>query len=255
MDTSIIGPTGVEERFPLFQIGPMLKGKVTEAIKNDPILNAKFQFMKAGMTRFSPEVMFALTDLGYKIVAPFARCRDKVIFSNGGVLFIASKNYVEGRYFDISKLKDSDGIQIPTDEVIGFDKNITNLDNIKNGIADDNGYVDSTFLDKYTENDVGTDSIDLLASLLLMNDMLFSERLYKDVLSSRKKKTDLEYITSKPNCICVERVGDKFSLSYVSENLGKVGNFIQKLKDQQLIAKYDVLPVPSTELVVQEEND
>ncbi len=48
-----------------------------------------------------------------------------------------------------------------------------------------------------------------------MNDMLFSERLYKDVLSNRKKMTDLEYITSKPNCICIKRDGDKFNLSYL----------------------------------------
>ena len=86
-----------------------------------------------------------------------------------------------------------------------------------------------------------------------MNDMLFSERLYKDVLANRKKQTDLQYMTSKPNCICVKRDGEKFSLSYVSDNLGKVGNFIQKLKDNKLIAKYDVLPVPSTELVIQED--
>jgi hypothetical protein len=83
--------------------------------------------------------------------------------------------------------------------------------------------------------------------------MLFSERLYKDVLSNRKKMTDLEYITSKPNCICIKRDGDKFNLSYVSDNLGKVGNFIQKLKDEHLIAKYDMLPTPSTDLTVPED--
>lgn len=253
MDTGIITPTGVEEKMPLFQIGPYLTGAVREAIAKDMMANAKFQFMKQKMTRFSPEVMFALTDLGYKIVAPFARSRDNVLFSNGGSLFVASKNYVFGRYFDPDKLKDIDGIQVPTDETIGFDKNIANIDNIKNGIVDNNGYVDSTYLDNVTAKEPGVDSNDLLASFLLMNDMLFSERLYKDVLANRKKQTDLQYMTSKPNCICVKRDGEKFSLSYVSDNLGKVGNFIQKLKDNKLIAKYDVLPVPSTELVIQED--
>ena len=253
MDTGIITPTGVEEKMPLFQIGPYLVGVVREAISKDMLANAKYQFMRSKITRFSPEVIFALTDLGYKIVAPFARSRDNVLFSNGGSLFIASKNYVFGRYFDPEKLKDVDGIQVPTDEVIEYDKNITNIDNIKNGIVDNNGYVDSTYLDKVTEKDPANSSNDLLASFLLMNDMLFSERLYKDVLSSRKKMTDLEYITSKPNCICIKRDGDKFNLSYVSDNLGKVGNFIQKLKDEHLIAKYDMLPTPSTDLTVPED--
>ena len=253
MDTGIITPTGVEEKMPLFQIGPYLTGAVREAIAKDMLANAKYQYMRQHMTRFSPDVMFALTDLGYKIVAPFARSRDNVLFSNGGTLFVASKNYVLGRYFNPDLLKDKDGIQVPTDETIAFDKNIANLDKIQNGIVDNNGYVDSTYLDNVTEKDPNNNSNDLLASFLLMNDMLFSERLYKDVLANRKRQSDLEFITSKPNCICVKREGDKFSLSYVSENLGKVGNFIQKLKDEQLIAQYDMLAVPATDLAVQEE--
>ena len=254
MDTGIITPTGVEERMPLFQIGPYLVGVVRKEIAKDPILNAKYQFMKKVITRFSPDVMFALIELGYKIVAPFARSRDNVLFSNGGALFVASKNYVMGRYYDPARLKDEDGTPVPTDEVIGFDKDLTNLDKMQNGIIDNNGYVDSTYLDKVTQNDPGQTSNGLLASFLLMNDMLFYESLYKDVLSNRKKQTDLEYITSKPNCICINKEGDKFSLSYVSENLGKVGNFVQKLKDNQLIAKFDMLPTPPTDLTVQEED-
>ena len=255
MDTGIITPTGVEEKMPLFQIGPYLVGVVRNAIKDDMILNAKYQYMRQCITRFSPEVILALTDLNYKIVAPFAKSVNNVLFSNGGALFMASKNYVCGRYFKPEQLPDSDGYPIPTDEMIKYDKELANIDNIQCGIIDNNGYVDSTFLDPVTKVDPGRTSNVLLASLLLMNDMLFYEPLYKDALKNRKKMNDLEYMTSKPNCICIQRDGDKFNLSYVSDNLGKVGNFIQKLKDQQLIAKYDMLPAPSTDLTVQEEGN
>ena len=255
MDTGIITNEGMFEPLPLFQIGPRLEGTVREAIKKDPVANFEFQLMKSQMKRFSPEVMYAIVKLGYKIVAPFAKSRDNVLFSNGGTLFVASKNYVCGKFFEPDKLKDEDGIQVPTDEVIKYDPELTNIDNIDEGIIDEYGYVDSTYLSNATKNNVGKGNLDLLASFLLMNDMLFSERIYKDVLTDRKKKTDLAYITSKPNCVCIKRDGDKFSLSYVSENTGKVEKFIDRLKEEDKIAKYEMLEVPPTDLAVQEEND
>ena len=255
MDTGIITPTGIVEYMPLFQIGPYLTGVVREAVKKDPIMNSKYVFMKEKIRRFDTDVMFALTDLGYKIIAPFAKSRDNVLFSNGGTLFIASKNYVMGRYFNPELLKDSDGIQVPTDETIGYDIDLKDFADYKEGIIDNRGYVDSTYLDNVTNKTPGKSSNDLLASFLLMNDMLFSERIYKDVIANRKKQTDLEYLTSQPNCICIKRDGEKFNLSYVSENSGKVDFFIKELEKYGLIAKYDMLPTPPTDLTVQEEND
>jgi len=254
MDTGIITPTGVIEYMPLFQIGPYLTGVVREELKKDPIMNAKYVFMKEKIKRFDPNVIFALTDLGYKIIAPFAKSRDNVLFSNGGTLFVASKNYVLGRYFKPELLNDKDGIQVPTDETIKYDIDLMNLSEMNEGIIDNRGYVDSSYLDNVTEKTPGKTSNELLASFLLMNDMLFSEHVYKDVISNRKKQTDLEYLTSKPNCICIKRDGEKFNLSYVSENSGKVDFFIKKLEEYKLIAKYDMLPTPPTDLSVQEDN-
>ncbi len=255
MDTGIITPNGVFENMAMFQIGPYLTGVVREAIKTDMFLNAKYVFMKDKVTRFNPEVMFALTDLGFKIVAPFAKSRDNVLFSNGGALFVASKNYVLGRYFNPELLKDTEGIQVPTDEIIKYDPNLSNVDNITEGIIDDYGYVDSTYLSNVTNRQPGESRNELLASFLLMNDMLFNERLYKDVLVNRKKKTDLEFITSKPNCVCIKKDPNGFAISYVSDNTGKVGDFIKKLEEKNLIARYEMLPVPPQDLAVQEEND
>jgi len=254
MDTGIITPTGVVENMPLFQIGPYLTGVVREAIKKDMFLNAKYVYMKENMRRFNPDVMFALTDLNYKIIAPFAKSRDSVLFSNGGSLFVASKNYILGRYFNPELLKDKDGIQIPTDETIGYSSDF-DVEKMNEGIIDDLGYVDSGYLTNVTNTTPGQSNNELLASFLLMNDMLFSERIYKDALSNRKNKTDLEFITSKPNCICIKKTGDGFSITYVSENTGKVGALINKMEEDGLISQYEMLPVPPADLVVQEEND
>ena len=255
MDTGIITPTGGVQKLAMFQIGPYLEGIVTEAIKKDRQLEKDYEYMESIMSRFNPAVMFALVKLNYKIIAPFAKSINNVLFSNGGTLFAASRDYVQGRYFAPELLDDKVGIQIPTDETIGYDPNFTNISNIKSGIIDDLGYIDSTFLDNYTKNDPNHSSDELLASLMLMNDMLFKEYVYKDVLSHRKRKTDLEFITSKPNCVLIKREPEGFSISYVSDNNGKVGDFLKKLDNEGLIAKYDMLPVPPADLTVQEEND
>ena len=74
-----------------------------------------------------------------------------------------------------------------------------------------------------------------------------SEASYLEYLRQKAfYSSKLEYITSRPNTISAKKLDDgNISLQFVSENNGKVENFINRLREQDMLAEY--IPIKGNE--------
>ncbi len=74
-----------------------------------------------------------------------------------------------------------------------------------------------------------------------------SEASYLEYLRQKAfYSSKLEYITSRPNTISAKKLADgNISLQFVSENNGKVENFINRLREQDMLAEY--IPIKGNE--------
>lgn len=186
---------------------------------------------KGKITRFSSELEFCLHELGWMIFDPFCRGKDEVLFSNGKRSYIASTNYVSTPDFDRKKIDNEDvGFPLLTDEYVCYDSELKHYDKMDGGIIDEEGYVSSFFLP----------SMEDLATLELMHKMVGDEKTYTDYLMHKDEfSSSLEYLTSKKNVIGIKKLNDgKCTLEFVSENDGKVQQFIEELEREGYIEKF-----------------
>ncbi len=221
--TGVIDTKGKFHQLYFYKIEELCQVLTRKAIDENLDLRKKYNKMYHGkITRFSKDILFCLHELGWMIYDPFALGREEVLFSNGERAYIASLDYVQQPGFNRMDINNETvGFPLLTDKFIGY-KGLDSLDGIEEGIIDELGYVSSAFLP----------SLNDLATIILMFDMMKSEEVYRDYLEKRDVlKTPLEYITSKKNCISIKKLEDEtYTISYVTENDGAVQDFIDALE-------------------------
>ncbi len=222
---------------PFYEIEGLCDTIVKTAIEKSEELKMKYEKYKKNITRFSASFEFCLHELGWMLYDPFEIGNDEVLFSNGERCYIASVKFIKKEGFDRKKINYPEvGYPRLDDNTIGYDPNIS-ITSINEGIVDEYGYVDSKF----------TDSIDTLAEIEVMFENMKSEASYLEYLRQKAfYPSKLEYITSRPNTISAKKLADgNISLQFVSENTGKVENFINRLREQDMLAEY--IPIKGNE--------
>ena len=215
---------------PFYEIEGLCDAIVATAVAKSEDYRLKFEEYKKNITRFSASFEFCMHELGWMLYDPFCIGEDEVLFSNGNRCYVASVNYVSKEGFDRHSItNESVGYPRLEDSVIGYDPNIS-VDSIKEGIVDSKGYVDSSF----------TDSLNTLAEIEVMFDNISDEEAYLDYMRSKDQyATKLDYLTSKKNVIAAKKLDDgSVSIRYVSENDGKVADFIDSLKATDKVADF-----------------
>ncbi len=220
--TGVIDTKGKFHQLYFYKIEELCQVLTRKAIDENLELRKKYNAEYHGkITRFSKDVLFCLHELGWMIYDPFSLGREEVLFSNGKRDYIASLDYVQQPGFNRFEVDNEHvGFPLLTDSFIGY-KKLDSLDGIEEGIIDEEGYVSSAILP----------SLNDLATIILMFDMMRDEEVYRDYLENKDIfKTPLEYITSKKNCISIKKLEDEtYTISYVTENDGVVKDFIDAL--------------------------
>lgn len=222
---------------PFYEIEGLCEAIVDKATSLSSEYALKYEQYKKNITRFSPAFEFCMHELGWMLYDPFCEGNDEVLFSNGNRCFVASVNYVSKEGFDRKKIKHDDvGYPVLYDEVIKFDPE-TLSENIDKGIVDEQGFVSSTF----------TDDLQTLAEIMVMFVNMKDEDSYRSYMNSKDYyNTKLDYLTSRKNVIVATKLEDgSISLRYVSENDGKVQEFIDRLKNEGRLA--ELAPIISDE--------
>lgn len=215
---------------PFYEIEGLCEAIVNKACELSEEYKAKYEEYQKNITRFSAPFEFCLHELGWMLYDPLLTGKDEVLFSNGSRSYVATVNFVSSPDFNRKSINDENfGYPRLEDETIGFDPNIS-ITSINSGIVDSGGYVDSTF----------ADSIDTLAEIEVMMENIRSEEAYNEYMENRHLfPSKLEYITSRPNTLKAEKLPDgNISLQFVSENTGKVEEFIDRLKKTNMLAEY-----------------
>lgn len=210
---------------------------------------------KGKITRFSSELEFCLHELGWMIYNPFCEQVDEgpsfdpehpkgnVLFSNGKRTYISSGGYIMKPDFDRKSIDvEETGFPKLTDEYVGYDANLKDYDAMNAGIIDEQGYVSSFFLPSMEE----------LATLELLHKMIKDKETYEDYMLHKDEFANaLDYLTSQKNVIAIKKLNDgSCTLEYVSENDGKVQQFIDELKAKDKIAEFVPLVVEENHLKV-----
>lgn len=214
------------------------------AIDVSPELKEKYENeYKSKITRFSSELEFCLHELGWMILDPFCQGEKTVLFSNGHRSYVASTDYIKAPNFDRKSIDNNEtGFPILTDEYVSYDPELKDYDKMDGGIIDEQGYVSSFFMP----------SMEDLATLELMHKMIRDEKAYIDYLMHKHEfPSALEYLTSKKNVIAIKKLNDgSCTLEFVSENDGKVQDFIKKLESEGHIAEFVPLVAEENHLKV-----
>lgn len=222
---------------PFYEIEGLCRTIAEKSSELNEEYKARYEEYKTKITRFSPAFEFCLHELGWMLYDPFSIGEDEVLFSNGERCYVTSLEYVKTPGFKRASINEPNfGYPRLEDSAIGYDPNIS-ITSINNGIVDERGYVDSGF----------ADSIDVLADIEVMMENIKSEESYGTYMESRYLyPSKLEYLTSKPNTMKAEKLPDgNISLQFVSENNGKVQNFIERLKNADMLAEY--IPIKASE--------
>lgn len=222
---------------PFYKIEGLCEAIVKKSCELSEEYQAKYKEYQANITRFSAPFEFCLHELGWMLYDPFSLGNDEVLFSNGKRCYVASLEYVSSPEFDRKSVNDENfGYPRLDDANIGYDPNIS-ITSINEGIVDGLGYVDSKF----------ADSIDTLADIEVMMENIGSEEAYRGFIASRHFYTSkLEYLTSRPNTLKASKLPDgNISVEFVSENDGKVEDFINRLKNADMLAEY--VPIKTNE--------
>lgn len=222
---------------PFYEIEGLCDRIASKACELSDEYKEKYSEYQKNITRFSASLEFCLHELGWMIYDPLSLGEDEVLFSNGSRSYISSLEYVKNPNFDRKSIQDDNfGYPRLDDDTIGFDPNIS-ITSVNSGIVDEEGYVDSGFVD----------SLDTLAEIEIMTENIRSEEAYKEYLETRYLyPSRLEYITSRPNTLKAEKLPDgNISLQYVSENSGKVEDFINRLRNADMLAEY--IPIKANE--------
>lgn len=199
-------------------------------------------------TRFNPSIEFCIHELHMAIKDPLCFGNEEVLISNGKRAYFVSSATYNSEGFDINNINREDiGMPILTDETINYDPTLKNYSTYNNGIIDEDGYIDNSFVENSSS----------LGEIILMHKLFADKSVYDDYMKTKQfYKSPLEYITSRPNCIAVSKINDKFNLQFVSENDGRVKEFINELTSNDLT---DDLPLVGaqniTPMVLPEESE
>ena len=237
MKTGVLDSRLEFHELPFYEIEGLCNEIVATAISKSEEYRAKYEEYKNNITRFSPAFEFCLHELGWMLYDPFCLGTDEVLFSNGHRCYIASINYVKKEGFDRHSITNENvGYPRLDDQVVGYDPNIQ-VDSIKEGIVDEKGYVDGSFVD----------SLYTLAEIEVMFNNIKDKEAYLDFMRSKNQyETKLDYLTSKKNVIAAKKLEDgSVSIRFVSENDGKVQEFIDNLKESGKLA--DFTPIVGNE--------
>lgn len=237
MKTGVLDSKMNFHELPFYEIEGLCEEIAAKAASLSNDYREKYEDYKKNITRFSASFEFCLHELGWMLYDPFSLGNDEVLFSNGERCYIASMDYVTKEGFNRKDVQNKEvGYPRLDDTTIGYDPNIS-ITSINNGIVDSEGYVDSSF----------ADSLDTLADIEVMFENISSREAYQTYMSSKPYyQTKLEYITSRPNTMSARKLPDgNISLQFVSENTGKVEEFINRLKSQDMLAEY--IPIKSNE--------
>ncbi|MCX4248857.1 MAG: hypothetical protein OSJ65_03745 [Bacilli bacterium] len=237
MKTGVLDSKMNFHELPFYEIEGLCEKIAEKSASLSDDYKEKYEEYKKNITRFSAAFEFCLHELGWMLYDPFTLGNDEVLFSNGERCYIASMDFVKKEGFNRKDVQNKEvGYPRLDDTTIGYDPNIS-ITSINQGIVDSEGYVDSSF----------ADSLDTLADIEVMFENISSKDAYQMYMSSKNYyQTKLEYITSRPNTMSAQKLPDgNISLQYVSENNGKVLEFINRLKSQDMLAEY--IPIKSNE--------
>lgn len=232
MKMGVIDTKGDFHELPFYEIQGLCGEIVNTAISKNEEYKNKFEEYKNKITRFSPEFEFCIHELGWYLYDPFCLGNDEVLFSNGNRCYIAPMDFVNKEGFNRHDVKNEDkGYPVLTDENVKYDSTLKNDSLYEEGIVDERGYVSASFVP----------NIETLAEIELMTSMIGSKEVYLDYMRFKNAySSKLEYLTSKKNVISVKRLEDgTFTLQFVSGNDGIVGEFIQRLNNEEKIAELD----------------
>ena len=97
-------------------------------------------------------------------------------------------------YFEPKAITRTDiGFPILTEEIVGYDRSLENIDSYDDGIVNEKGYISSKMVNG---------NLDALAKVILMHELSRSEELYNHYLKNRGLYlSQLEYLTSLKNLI------------------------------------------------------
>lgn len=230
MKTGVMDSRLEFHELPFYEIEGLCNAIVKTAIEKSEKYKELYEEYEKKVTRFSPAFEFCIHELGWMLYDPFTLGNDEVLFSNGKRCYVASMNYITQPNFDRHNIDNPNvGYPVLYDETIGYDPNIA-IESIKEGIVDEQGYVDSGF----------TESLETLAELEVMFKLMKDKEAYEEYLASRDMyATKLDYITSKENVISAKKLEDgSMTIGYASENNGKVADFINRLKAEDKLAEY-----------------
>ena len=249
MKHGLIQPNGRMHELHMYQIEGLCKAMMETAIKDEKYAAVYEEKYKGKYTYFSEALEFCLHELGWMLYDPFVTGKDEdhvnVLFSNGEECYVTSYKNAISPDFDRKSFNNPEvGIKRLTDETVSYDKTLSKFDEYDDGIVTDQGYISSMFLGE---------NLNKLSLLMILHRMIHDKELYDDYLVNRPTYKDaLAYLTAFPNVIAVDRQDNgQFLLSYVSENDGRVLDFINELIISGRMVNYDPAPVEEGPLLVQ----
>lgn len=237
MKHGLIDPTGRLHELHMYQIEGLCKVMMETAIKDEKYSGVYEEKYKGKYTYFSEPLEFCLHELGWMLLDPFVTGKEDVLFSNGHQCYITSLEKATSPEFDrLSIQRDDIAIKALTDETVSYDKTLNEIEKYDDGIVTEQGYISAKFL--------GED-LNKLARLMILHRMIHDKDLYDDFLENRPHYSSaLDYLTAFPNVIAVDRLDNgQFLVRFVSENDGRVLDFINALNMRGLMANYDPAPI------------
>lgn len=223
----------------LYDVSRLCHLIVNKVIKNNIELKNVYEEYKNNITRFNPDFEFCLHELGLCLLDPLCTGKDQILFSSNKHTYLIDHNIFNKDYlpknFNIENTDADILLDFPilTDKNVDYDKDFSNYKFYSEGIADEKGYVDAKFIH----------GLDNLSKVLIINKIIEDKSFYENCIYSLIKKCyPVMILTNRVNCISLKRKdNNSFLLEYVSENTGKLQEFIKYLEDNNMISNY--LPI------------
>ena len=244
MKHGLIDPTGKLHELHMYQIEGLCKAMMTTAIKDEKYAAVYEEKYNGKYTYFSEALEFCLHELGWMLLDPFVTGKEDVLFSNGHQCYVTSLEKATSEGFDRHSIqRDELAINALTDETVSYDKSLTKVEEYDDGIVTDAGYVSAKFL--------GED-LNKLARIMILHRMIHDKELYDDFMVNRPAYSSaLDYLTAFPNVIAVDKLENgQFLVRFVSENDGRVLDFINSLTMSGKMANYDPAPVEENNAII-----
>lgn len=239
MKHGMVDPKGVLHELAAYEIEGLCKAMMQTAIESDENYRKAYEDKyKNRFTYFSEALEFCVHELGWKLYDPFCLGKEEVLFSNGSRSYVAPLSKLQEPGFDPKKVTATDiGYCVLTDKDVNADRTLTNINYYDDGIVSDRGFVSSSFVNG---------DLNSLAQVILMHEFIKSKEMYDHYLANRHHYTSqLDYLTSLANVIAIDKQENgKFSIRFVSENDGKVLDFINALTMSGMLQDLEMMKTP-----------